>query len=223
MFGKSKISYTEKVDLIQTAVYEVLKPLGFRKHGRTLHRFVSGDISQVVNFQIGPAYCHMNNLMWVNIGIRIPECDRVATQSPKDKKYYQEYECNIRCRLGEAKGRKETAFNLRKSADRISSEIVKELEKYVLPAFEVLNSREAILAHRRDYPNIDTMFEHLVLLDEVFIYLHLGDATKATEAFEEYYNLQIAEYEAKKPNNPNIKNHIEYLEELRKNLGFVDC
>ena len=35
----------EKMDEIETAVYQTLKPRGFRKHGRTLHRFVSEDIS----------------------------------------------------------------------------------------------------------------------------------------------------------------------------------
>lgn len=60
-----------KVDEIENAVYNELKQFGFRKHGRTLHRFVSDDISQVIHFQVG-----RNNLsgkMCVNIGIRIPE------------------------------------------------------------------------------------------------------------------------------------------------------
>ncbi len=214
MFGKSKISYTEKVNLIESAVYEELMPLGFKKHGRTLHRFVSGDVSQVVNFQIGPAYCNMNNLMWVNIGIRIPECDRVAMESSKNKKYYQEYECNICCRLGETTGGEEKAFDLKKPADRLSAEIMNELKKYVLPAFEILNSREAILAHRRDYPNIDRMFNHLILLDEAFIYHRLGDMKKIFDCFRKYYGLQIAE----KKN----EGHIKYLDELRLTLGFKE-
>lgn len=51
-------------------VYNHLKTLGFRKFGRTLHRFVEGDISQVIHFQNG---CHTKgtyDVLWVNLGIR---------------------------------------------------------------------------------------------------------------------------------------------------------
>lgn len=42
---------TQIVDDIEAAVYVHVRPYGFKKHGRTLHRFVSGDISQVIHFQ----------------------------------------------------------------------------------------------------------------------------------------------------------------------------
>lgn len=62
-------------DEIEAAVYAQLKPLGFRKYGRTLHRFVSGDLSQVIHFQCGLPSAGPAQQMWVNLGIRIPECD----------------------------------------------------------------------------------------------------------------------------------------------------
>lgn len=41
---------TAKVlDGVEAAVYALVKPYGFRKHGRTLHRFVSGDTFQVID------------------------------------------------------------------------------------------------------------------------------------------------------------------------------
>ena len=42
---KTEINTTQIVDEIEAAVYEHIKPYGFKKHGRTLHRFVSEDIS----------------------------------------------------------------------------------------------------------------------------------------------------------------------------------
>lgn len=42
---RKKMSSTECVDTIQEVVYEYLKPLGFQKFGRTMHRFVEEDIS----------------------------------------------------------------------------------------------------------------------------------------------------------------------------------
>lgn len=41
----AQINTTQTVDEIEAAVYSHLKPLGFKKYGRTLHRFVSEDIS----------------------------------------------------------------------------------------------------------------------------------------------------------------------------------
>lgn len=108
---------TSSIDRIEAAVYEQLRPLGFRKYGRTLHRFVSGDLSQVIHFQCGQAYREETHLMWVNIGIRVPECmDRVFQPTAPMKKYYHEYECNIRCRLGELDGGRETTYDLRGSS-----------------------------------------------------------------------------------------------------------
>ena len=100
------LNTTESIDIIENAVYAELKPLGFRKFGRTLHRFVDGDISQVINFQCGQSYRDETHLMWVNIGIRVPECElRRFEQEEKLKKYYHEYNCNMRSQLGKTKGK----------------------------------------------------------------------------------------------------------------------
>ena len=66
IFAKNNLSSTESVDIIEKIVYEYLKPLGFRKHGRTLHRFVDTDILQVVNFQNG---CPTNGLIMNRTGL----------------------------------------------------------------------------------------------------------------------------------------------------------
>ena len=57
MFGffkkTTEINTPHIIDEIEAAVLDFVKPYGFKKHGRTLHRFVSGDISQVIHFQSG--------------------------------------------------------------------------------------------------------------------------------------------------------------------------
>ena len=80
-------------DEIEAAVYAQLKPLGFRKYGRTLHRFVSGDLSQVIHFQCGLPSAGPAQQMWVNLGIRIPECDERTFSPSPPKRYYREYNC----------------------------------------------------------------------------------------------------------------------------------
>lgn len=195
---RGKIDYIQRLDEIEEAVYAYLKPLGFRKFGRTLHRFVSGDISQVVHFQL------LKGTFCVNTGIRVPECaERVFVPSIR-KKYYHEYECNIRSRLGQVRRRRETWFDLSKNRDKLIGNVLKELKNVVIPAFNVLNSREAILAHRRTYPAMDVINGKMILLEECMIYGHLGDLDKARERFEAYYELQLEEYENWRRNGQKV-------------------
>lgn len=236
------------LDQIEAVVYAHLKPLGFRRHGRTLHRFVSGDISQVVNFQY-----HYYRFC-VNVGIRIPECEeRTFTLPINDKKYYKDINCQIVSRMGILRGRRECWFDMKRNPAKIAEEICRELDEYVLPVFDVLNSREQILARRKDYPLFDRdSFQRP--LDEAFIYGCRGDLETAKERFDAYYQRAVAIYEkerteghlvwlrmgetivakdkngeiqritAKFPRyfriySPN-KIHVEYLDELSEKLGI---
>lgn len=197
IFKRKKISSTECVDIIQGVVYEYLKPMGFRKHGRTLHRFVDGDISQVISFQNGCPQKGVHDILWVNIGIRVPECAemRFVISEPM-KKYYHEYECNIRTRLGSLVDGEDTFYDLSKSPEKIAADIVDRIEKHVLPVFDVLNNREAILLHRASYPRFDQLSKHLILLEEAMIYGRSGDAEKASELFNKYYRNALNKYKA---------------------------
>lgn len=117
---KTEINTTQIVDEIEATVYEHVKPYGFKKYGRTLHRFVSEDISQVIHFQSGMSAHGMSGLLCVNLGIRIPECsERVFQPKTEKKKYYHEYECTIRSRLGIISGKQETWHDLHKKTDKI--------------------------------------------------------------------------------------------------------
>ncbi len=243
------INITEKIDIIEKEVYKLLKPYGFKKFGRTLHRFVSGDISQVIHFQSGMPTNINYGSFCVNLGIRIPECDeRCFNSSNETKKYYPEYKCTLRSRLGIVKGEKEIWYDLSDNTDSITAAVIKEIKDLVIPAFNALDSREAILAHRRDYPNFDNL-DNLILLDECMIYGHLGNTEKAKECFERYYLSIVDEYNDIKTNGRKIylkkgehiisgkehiiadkdgyytlyaanHGHIDYLDELAVKLGL---
>lgn len=195
IFNKNKRSSTESVDVIEKIVYEYLKTLGFRKHGRTLHRFVDRDISQVVNFQNGCPSKGVYDILWINLGIRIPECvERTFVATEPLKRYYHEYECNIRARLGSLVDGKDTFYNLKKDPNKIGNDIVARLKKYAMPVFDVLNSRDAILKHRIEYPYFDQMNNHLILLEEAMIAGRKGDLAEATRLFNAHYQEVLAEY-----------------------------
>lgn len=189
------IDTKQAVNIIENYIYAELKPLGFKKFGRTLHRFVSNDISQIINFQTGLPKHNLQNYLCVNTGIRIPECEEINCEDEENKKYYKEYECTIRSSLGEIKNKKQTWYDLSKNPQKTAEKILKEIKRYVIPAFDILNSREAILAHRREYPQFDTIGNNLALLHESIIYNRLGAKETARKKFNEYYNNALAVYE----------------------------
>lgn len=122
--------------------------------------------------------------MWVNIGIRIPECMERRFDAVNSRKYYHEYHCTMRSRLGIIASRDLEAvktFCLYDDIETICGEIISEIENDVLPVFDILSSRQAILEHRREYPWFDKLNHHLIKLEECMIYGHLGDLAKARE------------------------------------------
>lgn len=204
------------LDDIQKDVYALLKPYGFKKHGRTFHRFVSGDISQVINFQLGQSHMGQTHLLFVNVGIRVPECmNRAFAPDEVLKKYYRESECNIRSRLGTVEGKKESCYNFFMDLDQVKADIIRQIRDFVLPAFDELISREVILEKRREYPNMDTLNRHLILLEEAMIYGRWGQLDKAAELFNEHYSNAMA---TKKP--WIVNGHCRYLRELAQQLNI---
>ena len=189
------LTSTESVDIIEKILYAHVKPLGFRKHGRTLHRFVDGDISQVINLQNGCPAKGVYDVLWINLGIRVPECaeNRYPITEPL-KKYYPEYSCNIRTRLGLLEDDSDMDYDLKEDPQKIAADILSRLEKQVLPVFNVLNSRDAILAHRAEYPRFDYFGNRLILLEAAMIYGNRGDLPQATRVFNDYYRNRLAEY-----------------------------
>lgn len=108
--------------------------------------------------------------------------------------------------MGVVSGKNETWYDLHKKSYKIIKSIIEGIDQFVLPAYEVLNSREAILAHRKDYPLLDNLEHRLILLEECMIYGYLGNVEKAKQLFEKYYQSAVEEY------NDLVKNgHKQYL------------
>ena len=211
MFKKNGLTAVQTVDLVEKQVYEYLKPYGFKKYGRTLGRFTDTDIFQIVNFQIitpgkiilktGETKNEKKQKLVVNLGIRIPECAERTFSPALNEKYYHKYDCNIRSELA-------YDFSLERKSEKIAEDIIKELKKYVLPVFDVLSTREGVLAYRERRLEFDSMCGNMVLLDEAMIYGKLGQTEKAAERFNDYYRLT------------DNRGHKEYLENLSCKLGI---
>ncbi|GAA4327302.1 hypothetical protein GCM10023115_24810 [Pontixanthobacter gangjinensis] len=105
----NKPDYGKKLDLIQKEIHQFLKPLGFKKRGRTFNREVESGLFQVINFQSGQFPVGDNyeipgvresfyGKFTVNLGVCIEELYLIEF-SEKKKPFYQEYDCQIRNRL----------------------------------------------------------------------------------------------------------------------------
>lgn len=171
LFRRKKVNTIKAVNEIECAVYQWAKQYGFRKFGRTLNRIVDQDIVQVIHFQNGCPEKRVHGVSWVNLRIRIPEC----SDFPNDvKKYYQEHECNIRCSLDEYIDKKDSLYDLRKDPQKIAGDIIQKLQDVILPIFDILSSREAIIKERKDYPEFNSFRCHLVDRDINLILRKLG-------------------------------------------------
>lgn len=102
------MSPKEKLDRIQEDISHNLKPLGFRKRGRTFNRRTDKRIVQVINFQMGQFPIGNQEIpglresfygkFTINLGILIE--DLFILNAPGElKSFYQEYDCQIRKRL----------------------------------------------------------------------------------------------------------------------------
>ena len=159
IFRKKKIETTKIVDEIESIVFEWIKQFGFKKYGRTLNRIVDKDIVQVINFQNGCPEKRVYGVLWINLGIRVPEC---AYFPNEQKKYYKEYECNIRCRLDEYIDNRDNPQDLKENPQKIANDIIEKLSRVILPIFDVLSSRESIIKELKNYPEFNSFRNHLV-------------------------------------------------------------
>lgn len=159
LFRKKKIDTVKIVDEIENTVFGWAKQHGFKKYGRTFNRIVDKDIVQVINFQNGCPEKRVYGVLFVNLGIRVPECESFPYEQ---KKYYKEYECNIRCTLDEYIDKKENPYNLKDNPQKIADDIIQKLENVILPIFNTLSSRENIIKHLKNYAEFNSMRNHLV-------------------------------------------------------------
>lgn len=190
-FKKKNIDAPKILDEIQKEVYVVLKPLGFKKYGRTFHRFVSKDISQIIVFHLGQAYRNETHFLTVHLGIRVPECNEIYSPV-KEKKYYHDYECNIRSSLGNIENRDISCYDLTKSLKPIIDDILRQITNIVIPVYNLLDSREKILDNIQNYPEFDILRNPIVKYREnAVIHMHMGDVEKANISYNESIELLI--------------------------------
>ena len=200
---------------LQSAVHkELLKINGFKKSGRTFNRISSDGIIEVINFQSGrhefgneiPGLReNLYGNFTINIGICIPEY--YEHRFDKTKKFYQEYDCSIRTRIGSLiKDGEDVWWELRQSyLEEQIDRIIQLLNDVGLKWLEQLNSRENI------YQNWESIAKNYNLSNNAKLNIAtiqiLNNIESGKDLYKEYYK------------STEKENHKEWLREDAKILN----
>jgi uncharacterized protein DUF4304 len=152
-----KSGFAENLDLVQTQFTGVLRPLGFRKSGRTYNRLSPDGLTQVINLQIRrpdpipPQLADIyapgaHDRFTVNLGVWVPEVAKYHLVAPRST-LIQEYDCQIRARLGDFVSPPEDVWwPLDDSWPQGAAAALQLLESGGLPFLEQFGTRDGIVA-----------------------------------------------------------------------------
>jgi hypothetical protein len=154
----AKSAFAENLNLVQTQVSGLMRPLGFKRTGRTYNRASPEELVQVVNLQITrpdpvpPTLRAAGELtapsdrFTVNLGVWIPEVSDYHQMRPSPKTV-QEYDCQVRTRLGSlTPSRADLWWPLDERWPDAAAEVVRLLQELGLPWVERFSTRDGVLA-----------------------------------------------------------------------------
>jgi hypothetical protein len=147
--------YVKALDDIQNVLTGYLKPLGFKKKGRTYNRKVGDGLVQAVNLQMGQYpigdYVILGlresyyGRFTVNLGVALPAV-RAIESGREFPAFVQEYECDIRERLTHLAFHDDAWFDLDHQVDKTASDLARYMDSLGLPFLEEFESYDAVLA-----------------------------------------------------------------------------
>ena len=219
--NKSKIiemttDYKTQLDIVEKEVFAKMKPLGFKKNGRTFNRRLDDGIIQVINFQSGQYPLTDNyeisglrkNLYGkfvVNMGVCVENLFKFQFPT-ENKKFYKEYECQIRARLGALLTGQDYWWIISDDNTKITEEIILGLETIGSDWFAGVDSKEKIITN---LGNLPYDCSPRVKLDIALI-VWFDNKKKGEELITEYYN-NIGS---------NSKEHKGYVKDVAKEIGI---
>ena len=203
----------KNLDSIQADIFSFLKPLGFKKKGRTFNRQTENGIYQVINLQsgryeFGDKYVipglreNYYGKFTVNLGVLVKELYELDIHN-KPTDFYHEYNCQIRERLPHLTMGKDFWWTISSNTKESASEIIEGLSNKGLNWLDTFDTREKICK----IWGTDETHAIRAKLDVALIVLHT-DKEKGRQLIQDYYD------------NIDHKGHKEYVFELSKGLGI---
>jgi hypothetical protein len=209
-----KSEFAIGLDEIQKPIAAALKQKGFRKAGRTFNRLSVGGLTHVVNFQMGqypigeyviPGIREdFYGKFAINLGIVLP-CIRRIERRWEAKKVYQEYDCEIRQRLGSlAKNGHDVWWIIKPPLAAVASEVQNLLFEFGMPFLDHFSSYEDVTREFETCGKFPFLNEGRSALVAAMIYHDRGNSTASESAFR-----RAKEYPTK---NAGFLKHIQTIE-----------
>ena len=203
------------LDSIQKEIYQFLKPMGFKKKGRTFNKQTEDGIYQVINIQSGRYEFGDKNIIsglrenyygkfTINLGVLVKEVYEVEEYN-KPKEFYQEYDCQIRTRLSQLTRNQDIWWQISENKEKNIKEIIEKLTSGAFEWFEKLSDRKNICKNIELVENIHTRRAKL----DIAIIKSKLDKKIGEKLFQEYYD-----------NIKNNQGHKEYVISLSEKLGL---
>jgi len=212
-----KIDFKTQLDVIQKDVFIKLKPLGFKKFGRTFNRRLDDGIIQIIHFQsgqypIGENYVvpglreNLYGRFAINLGVCVESLYNFESPASGTKKYYKEYECLIRDRLGIIIKGEDYWWPIKNENKKITEEIINGIETKGLDWFSGVETKEKII---NNYGHLPYRKSRRAKLDIALI-VWFENKDKGSKLFKNYYdNIQ-----------PSKSSHKEYVRNLAEKLNI---
>lgn len=211
---KKKSENVEYLNQIQKEVHQYLKPLGFKKRGRTFNRQTENGIWQVINFQSGQFPVGENyeipgiresfyGKFTVNMGVIVKELYEIRIKG-EEKTFYQEYDCQIRTRLSQLTLGNDYWWDITGNSKDISDQIIEGLNDKGISWLDLFETREKICLN---WDNIEGSSNTAKL--DVALIIFQTDKKKGVELIQEYFD-----------GTDSHKGHKEYVKELANELGI---
>ena len=214
-----KSSYVSAIEEVQQPVTAFLRKAGFRKSGRTYNRTVDDGLIHVVNFQMGQ-YPVGNYVIpgirenrygsfAANLGVFLP-CVSQIERGNLEKRIFQDYDCEIRERLGVLAESKDVWWSLDSATAETGGLMVGLLEEFGLPFFSQFTDYESVLSHYRVFGRLPFNNDGRSALIAAIISHRIGDLKSATEFFD---RAAASAIESKRPG------FADHVEKFRKRCG----
>ena len=198
---------------IQQPVTEFLHAFNFNKSRRTYNRKASDGMIHVVNFQVGrypigdytiPGFReNLYGYFTINLGIFLP-CVFEAEHGAMSKRVIQEYDCQIRERLGTLETGQDSWWPLEESPKQISSTIVNRLKKFAIPFFLNFTNYESVLSYYHTFDRLPFNPEGRSALIAAIVCHNVGNTESASKLFD------------KAIGSSNNQGFASYVEGIRK-------
>jgi hypothetical protein len=206
--------FKSQLDNIQQELFLFLKPLGFKKKGRTFNRQTEEGIYQVINIQsgkyeFGDKYVipglreNYYGKFTVNLGVMVKDIYELDVHNtPKD--IYQDYVCQIRTRLTHLTIKQNLWWSISEDKQKTAKEVIEGLNSHGIQWLNTFENRNEICKNWGIIEGSSIRAK----LDVALIVLH-SNKEIGIKLIQNYYN-----------NIENHNGHKEYVKKLAERLGL---